>query len=322
MCYNACGEKMFEIKDAEKLFVKFKHNENLLTLPEITSDTKLTVKLTKENAKLKSIATHFEKYKTLESEIQSLQNEVNQNRECQNIFQDEINSLQLQKQELFSCIQTEYYKLNCTFDEVVLEMQNKNSLELQQMLCTIYQNFCKAQNLDFVVQKNDETVKLEISGENCFALLSQESGFHRIAGKKNSFVVVYVYRAQNAKKHEITADNVKVDIFRSSGAGGQNVNKVSTAIRVTHLPTGIVATCQDERSQFENRAKAFEYLSQKLDAEFQKEQLELNKCLQKSKNHIDALQQDIKVYDFASRTIMNEASKNVLSFDFALKGNL
>ncbi|MBQ6734746.1 MAG: peptide chain release factor 2 [Lachnospiraceae bacterium] len=182
------------------------------------------------------------------------------------------------------------------------------SCDFCQMLFRMYTRW--AEHKGYTLEVLDEldgdeagikSVTFEISGENAYGYLKSEKGVHRLVrispfnaqGKRQtSFVSLDVMPdIEEDVDVEINPDDLRIDTYRSSGAGGQHINKTSSAIRITHLPTGIVVTCQNERSQFQNKDKAMQMLKSRLYMMKQEE----NQAL------LDDIRGEVKKIDFGSQ---------------------
>ena len=164
-----------------------------------------------------------------------------------------------------------------------------------------------------------KSVTFEVTGENAYGYLKSENGVHRLVrispfdsgGRRHtSFASVEVLpEIVDDSEIEINPDDLRVDVFRSSGAGGQHINKTSSAIRIVHIPTNIVVTCQSERSQFQNRDTAMKMLKSKLLAIKEKEEREKMADI-KGKEMDIAWGSQIRSYVFCPYTMVKDHRTN------------
>lgn len=145
-------------------------------------------------------------------------------------------------------------------------------------------------------QAGIKSVSIEVEGEYAYGRLKVENGVHRLvrispfdasSRRHTSFASVFVYPAvEESSEITINPNDLRIDTFRSSGAGGQHVNKTDSAVRMTHLPTNIVATCQSERSQHRNREAAMRFLMAKLLKREREEEAKKRDALEAKKSEI------------------------------------
>ncbi|MCC6391284.1 MAG: peptide chain release factor 2 [Bryobacterales bacterium] len=178
------------------------------------------------------------------------------------------------------------------------------SQDWAEMLLRMYLRWAERMGFESVITDRLEgegagikSATLEINGDNVFGLLQSEVGVHRLvrispfdanARRHTSFASVFVIpQVDDEIKIEIKPEDLRVDTFRASGAGGQHVNRTDSAIRMTHLPTGIVVQCQNERSQHKNRASALKQLRARLFEHEMRKRREEEKKLEDSKLEIN-----------------------------------
>ena len=315
----------------EEIKTRFKDLELMMTKPEIISNQVQMTKISKEYRNLENVNVLWNSY-------QNISNEINENKEL--IDSEDIDMSELassENEELEKELAKIYEELNLALipkdatDEAdaIIEIRagtgGDEAAIFGNDLLRMYTRYAENQKwkMNILSSSYSETggikeIVVEISGEGTFSKLKHESGVHRVQrvpktesqGRiHTSTATVAVLPKSEEIDIEIKDDDIRTDVFHSGGAGGQNVNKVATAIRLTHSPSGIVVSCQNERSQLQNKIQAMEILKSKLwDLEIQKQQNERSEA-RKSQVGSGGRSEKIRTYNYPQGRITDHRIK-------------
>ena len=268
----------------EGLQRKLAELEEKTTVPGFWNDVEKSQKNQLETAKVKAKLASYDDLSALYEDTLTLI-ELGNEEEDESVYPEALSDVErfekmLETQKLTTLLTGQYDANNA----IVTFHAGAGGTEAQdwaQMLYRMYTRWAERHGFTYKIldyldgdEAGLKSASIMIEGENAYGFLRSESGVHRLvrispfdsSGRRHtSFSSVEVLpELSEDTTVEIRPEDIKMDVFRSSGAGGQHINKTSSAIRITHLPTGIVVACQNERSQLQNRAMCMKMLTAKL----------------------------------------------------------
>jgi peptide chain release factor 1 len=315
----------------------------LLMSNEVISNIKKTMELSKEQATLKEAYNAYILYKKLIEGIEEAK-EISKDPELGEMAKEELEILVMQKENLEKDLELILLPKDPNDGKnVIVEIRGAAGGDEANIfagdLYRMYMRYAEKQDWKIETLNLEESeaggysqIEFLIKGDNVYSKLKYESGAHRVQrvpetetqGRVHtSTATVVIMPEVDEVEVEIKSDDLKVDVYRSSGAGGQHVNTTDSAVRITHIPTGVVVACQNERSQIKNRERAMQMLRAKIYEESIRRQEEATSKERKNQIGSGDRSEKIRTYNYPQNRVTDHRIGFTLKqLDRVMEGDL
>jgi peptide chain release factor 1 len=334
---------MFDkLEEVEK---RYQELEELMLDPNLLGQQKEYSKLAKERSELEEIVTSFRELKKVERETQENRLLLEENDEAmRELAKEELNALRERKEKLEERLKLLILPKDPNDNKnVILEIRagtgGDEAALFAAELFRMYSRYAESRNWRVEMMSSNPTglggfkeIIVNIEGQGAYSRLKFEGGVHRVqrvpvtegSGRiHTSAVTVAVLPEADEVELAIDPKEIRIDVFRSSGPGGQSVNTTDSAVRITHIPTGIVISCQDEKSQHKNRAKGMKILRARLLEKKQEEQRSEIAASRKSMVGSGDRSERIRTYNFPQgRLTDHRINLTIYQLDRLMEGQI
>ena len=329
----------------EQLNHRYEELAAQLSAPETYGDPDLVARLNREQRELEPVVTCWRSLTQSQAELEEAQELLHDpDPEVRELAREEFSRLKTQVEQLREQLEVLLLPRDPSDDkDVIMEIRagvgGEEAALFAHSLCRMYAMYAAAKGWSIQTASTNETelggVKeavFTVSGPGAYAHLKYESGVHRVqrvpeteSGGRihTSTATVAVLPQVDEVEFELDPSELRIDTFRSSGAGGQHINKTESAIRVTHIPTGTVVECQDERSQYKNKDRALSILRARLWERARQEQADAVASQRRSQVGTGMRNERIRTYNFPQgRVTDHRIGLTLYQIDAVMDGGL